>query len=263
MKNISKSLALEVSNLTVSYGDNLILSDCTVAIEQGVMLGIIGPNGAGKTTFIKSILGLIPAKKGEVLLLGKTLGYVRNKIAYVAQRSSVDWDFPITVFDMVLMGCYGRLGWVRQPGVQEQIEVYEALVAVGLEMYANQSIGVLSGGQQQRAFIARGLMQKAEIYFLDEPFAGVDAPTEKIIVELLKKLRDQGKTIIVVHHDILTAQHYFDSALLLNKKVIACGPINDVFTQQNFAQVYGNNFVSNFLCKTSSYGSTSSPRTDL
>ncbi len=243
MKNISHIPALDISDLTVLYNNTVVLSECTAQIPQGVMLGIIGPNGAGKTTFIKSILELLPKKEGKVLVLGKTLGYVRNKIAYVAQRNSVDWDFPITVFDMVLMGCYGKLGWFKRPGDREHTQVYEALAAVGLEYYAHKPIGVLSGGQQQRAFIARALVQDAHVYFLDEPFAGVDAPTEKIIVELLKKLRDQGKTIIVVHHDILTASAYFDWALLLNKKVIACGPIEDVLTQQNFAQVYGGNFT--------------------
>ena len=239
MKNISKIPALHVSNLTVSYGDNFVLSDCSVTIPQGVMLGIIGPNGAGKTTFIKSILELIPKKSGEVFIGGQALKDARNKIAYVPQRSSVDWDFPLTVFDMVLMGCYGKLGWCRRPGAQEQIQVRDALVAVGLQFCANQSIGTLSGGQQQRAFLARALVQDADIYFLDEPFAGVDAPSEKIIIELLKDLRDQGKTIIVVHHDILTAPVYFDWALLLNKTVVACGPIDQVLTQHHFAQVYG------------------------
>jgi manganese/zinc/iron transport system ATP- binding protein len=246
MKNISHIPALDVSHLTVLYNNTVVLSDCTATIPQGIMLGIIGPNGAGKTTFIKSILGIIPKKSGEVFLLGKTVAYSHNKIAYVAQRHSIDWDFPITVFDMVLMGCYGKLGWFRRPGVREQVQVYETLVTVGLDDYANEPIGVLSGGQQQRAFIARALMQDPQIYFLDEPFAGVDLPTEKIIVELLKKLRDQGKTIIVVHHDILTAPAYFDWALLLNKKVIACGSIEDVLTQQNFAAVYGGNLAFMF-----------------
>lgn len=249
MKNISTIPALEISHLTVSYGDNFILSDCSVTIPQGVMLGIIGPNGAGKTTFIQSILNIIPKtkKKGDIAVFGKTVGHSHNKISYVPQRSSVDWDFPLTVFDMVLMGCYGKLGWIKRPGYAEQIQVYEALAAVGLTDYANQPIGVLSGGQQQRAFMARALMQNAQLYFLDEPFAGIDAPTEKMMIELLKKLRDQGKTIIVVHHDIITAPTYFDWALLLNKKVIACGPINDVFTQKHFVDMYGDGFKSNFF----------------
>lgn len=247
MKNISKIPALDVSHLTVSYQNNIVLADCSVTIPQGVMLGIIGPNGAGKTTFIKSILGMIPKKMGDVLLLGEVIETVRNKIAYVSQRSSVDWDFPLTVFDMVLMGSYGKLGWCRRPGAGEQIKVYEALVAVGLDNYAHQPIGVLSGGQQQRVFIARALVQDAHIYFLDEPFAGVDVPSEKIIIGLLKALRDQGKTIIVVHHDMLTASLYFDWALLMNKKIIGCGPIEEILTQQNFAQVYGIKNGHNFL----------------
>lgn len=239
MKNISKTPALSVSSLTISYGDNFVLSDCSVTIPQGVMLGIIGPNGAGKTTFIKSILELIPKKTGEIFIGGQTLKDARSKIGYVPQRSTVDWDFPLTVFDMVLMGCYGKLGWFRRPGQCEKEAVHQALNAVGLSVYANRSIGELSGGQQQRAFLARALVQDAHLYFLDEPFAGVDAPSEKIIIELLKDLRDQGKTIIVVHHDILTAPVYFDWALLLNKTVVACGPIDQVLTQSHFAQVYG------------------------
>jgi manganese/zinc/iron transport system ATP- binding protein len=249
MNILSKIPALDVAHLTVSYEQNLILSDCTLAIPPGVMVGIIGPNGAGKTTFLKSILGLIPKKNGTVFFLGKTIGYVRNKIAYVAQRNSVDWDFPLTVFDMVLMGCYGKLGWFARPGDAQKEAVSKALIEVGLQDYAHKPISVLSGGQQQRAFMARALVQDADIYFLDEPFAGVDAPTEKIIINLFKKLRDQHKTIIVVHHDIVTAAAYFDWALLLNKNIIACGPIEEVLTQKNCVQVYGNNFSLNFMQK--------------
>ena len=241
--NISPIPALHISHLAVLYNNTLVLSDCTVTIPQGVMLGIIGPNGAGKTTFLKSILELIPKKEGKVQFCGESLNNMRNKIAYVAQRSSVDWDFPLTVFDMVLMGCYGKLGLFKRPSQSDYDRVHKALEAVQLEAYADQSIGVLSGGQQQRAFIARALMQDAQIYFLDEPFAGVDLPTEKIIIGLLQSLRDQGKTIIVVHHDILTAPTYFDWALLLNKKPIACGPVEHVLTQQNFAYVYGAHSV--------------------
>jgi manganese/zinc/iron transport system ATP- binding protein len=243
MKNISKIPALDVSHLTVLYNNTIVLSDCTVTIPQSVMLGIIGPNGAGKTTFIKSILELVPKKEGTVFFGGDILKNIRNKIAYVPQRSSVDWDFPLTVFDMVLMGCYGKLGWFTRPGDCEKEATRKALKAVGLEAYADESIGVLSGGQQQRAFVARALVQDAQIYFFDEPFAGIDLPAEKIIIALLQQLRDQGKTIIVVHHDILTAPTYFDWALLLNQKVIACGPIEDVLTQHNFAQVYGHNLT--------------------
>jgi len=244
MKNISKIPALDVSHLTVSYGDNVVLSDCTVTIPQGVMLGIIGPNGAGKTTFIKSVLGLVPYKEGNISILGMVLHNARSRIAYVAQRSTVDWDFPITVFDMVLMGCYGKLGWFRRPGKPEQMQAYEALEAVGLTAYADLSIGVLSGGQQQRAFLARALVQDAQVYFLDEPLAGVDIPTEKIIITLFKKLRDEGKTVIVVHHDLLTASAYFDWVMLLNKKCIACGPVEQVLIAKNFDLVYGSHAAS-------------------
>jgi manganese/zinc/iron transport system ATP- binding protein len=243
MKNISKIPALDVSHLTVMYNNNVVLSDCTVAIPQGVMLGIIGPNGAGKTTFIKSVLELIPKQEGDIFFCGKSLLTMRKRIAYVAQRNSVDWDFPLTVFDMVLMGCYGRLGWFKRPTRADYECATDALKAVGLHDCADASIGTLSGGQQQRAFVARALVQNADIYFLDEPFAGVDLPTEKIIIGLLKTLRDQGKTIIVVHHDIVTAPTYFDWALLLNKKPIAYGPIEEVLTQYNFAQVYGAHSV--------------------
>lgn len=244
MNNISKIPALDVSHLTVEYNNNLILVDFSVTVPQQVMLGIIGPNGAGKTTFIKAMLGLIPVAAGDVTILGSSIKDVRNRIAYIPQRSSVDWDFPITVFDMVLMGCYGKLGWFKRPGASERAHVYEVLAAVGLEMYADKSIGVLSGGQQQRAFLARALMQHAQIYFLDEPFAGVDITSEKIIITLFKKLRDEGKTIIVVHHDLFTASTYFDWVMLLNKTCIACGPVENILTSANLNGAYGTSFMT-------------------
>ena len=240
MKNISKIPALHASNLTISYNNTIVVSDLSVTIPQGVMCGIIGPNGAGKTTFIKALLGLLPITAGSIRILGKDIKNIRNKVAYVAQRSSVDWDFPLTVFDMVLMGCYGRLGWFKRPNATHYKEVYDALAAVGLHDYAHQSIGVLSGGQQQRAFLARALMQQAEIYFLDEPFAGVDITTEKIIIDLFKHLRDQGKTIIVVHHDLFTAATYFDYIMLLNKMCVASGPVEDVLTPIYLERAYSN-----------------------
>lgn len=239
MKNILKIPALNVSHLTVVYDNVTVLSDCTVTIPQGVMVGIVGPNGAGKTTFIKSVLGLVPHQEGAIFIDGMTINNARSRVAYVPQRNSIDWDFPITVFDMVIMGCYGKLGWFKRPGNAEYICAHEALLAVGLERYSDQPIGVLSGGQQQRAFLARALMQDAQIYFLDEPFAGVDVPTEKIIIALFKKLRDQGKTVIVVHHDLSSVSTYFDWVMLLNKKCIACGPIEDVFTADYIDRAYG------------------------
>lgn len=246
MKNISKIPALDVSHLTVSYNNNPILVDCSVTVPQGVMLGVIGPNGAGKTTFIKAVLDLIPVTTGVVTILGVTVKQARNRIAYVPQRSSVDWDFPLTVFDMVLMGCYGKLGWFKRPGAAEYTQAHEALAAVGLERCTHQAISTLSGGQQQRAFLARALMQNAQIYFLDEPFAGVDITTEKIIITLFKKLRDEGKTVIVVHHDLFTASHYFDWVMLLNKTCIACGPVDNVLTSSNLDHAYGINSLPQF-----------------
>ncbi|HEX4068865.1 MAG TPA: metal ABC transporter ATP-binding protein [Candidatus Babeliales bacterium] len=240
MKNISKIPALDVAHLTVSYNLTSILVDFFVTVPQGVMCGIIGPNGAGKTTFIKAVLDLIPIAVGDIKILGSTVKNIRNKIAYIPQRSSVDWDFPITVFDMVLMGCYGRLGWFKRPTSADHTKVYESLVAVGLEHYAHQPISVLSGGQQQRAFLARALMQDAHVYFLDEPFAGVDIEAEHIIINIFKQLRDEGKTVIVIHHDLFTASTYFDYIVLLNKKCIASGPADEVLTAANLRAAYGN-----------------------
>jgi manganese/zinc/iron transport system ATP- binding protein len=242
MKNISKVLALDVSHLTVLYNNNPILVDFFVCVPQGVMCGVIGPNGAGKTTFIKALLGLMPIAAGTIHILGTSLQDARKRIAYIPQRSSVDWDFPITVFDMVLMGCYGRLGWFKRPSNEDHKKAYESLAAVGLQDYAHASISVLSGGQQQRAFLARALMQDAQIYFLDEPFAGVDIATEHIIINLFKRLRDEGKTVIVVHHDLFTASSYFDHILLLNKTCVASGPTEQVLTQANLERTYGINF---------------------
>jgi manganese/zinc/iron transport system ATP- binding protein len=244
MKNISKIPALDVSHLTVSYQSNPTLVDFSVTVPQGVMCGIIGPNGAGKTTFIKAVLGLISAATGTVTILGKTVADARKHIAYIPQRSSVDWDFPLTVFDMVLMGCYGRLGWFKRPTDADHIKVYESLAAVGLKDYADQSISVLSGGQQQRAFLARALMQDAQIYFLDEPFAGVDIATEQIIINLFKQLRDEGKTVIVVHHDLFTASSYFDWAILLNKTCVVSGPVEQALAPTYLEKTYGVNFAA-------------------
>lgn len=247
MNNSTHIPALEVFNLNVSYKKDSVLFDVSVTIPQGVMLGIIGPNGAGKTTFLCAVLGLIPHNSKTIFVLGLPINKVRNSITYIPQRSSVDWDFPLTVFDMVLMGCYGKLGWFARPTHNDHQRVYDSLDAVGLRDYAHKPIGVLSGGQQQRAFLARALMSDALIYFLDEPFAGVDIATEKIIIALFKKLRDEGKTIIVVHHDLLTAPLYFDWAFLLNKTSIACGPLSEIFTSENITRLYGSSAIATIL----------------
>src|SRR5579863_9026302 len=181
MHTLSKIPALDVSHLTVTYRTTTVLSDVSFTIEQGSMVGIIGPNGAGKSTLIKSILGLVPIVSGNITLFHKPIARMRKKIAYVAQRSSIDWDFPVTVFDMVLMGCYGKLGWFARPSKDDYQNTYAVLKKVGLYEMADMPIATLSGGQQQRAFVARALLQNADIFFLDEPFAGVDITTEKIL----------------------------------------------------------------------------------
>lgn len=232
-------LALDVQSLTVAYRDKIILRDVNCEIPRGTLLGIIGPNGAGKTTFIKAVLELIPRLRGEVRIFGQPLRAVRRKVAYVPQRSSVDWDFPTTVLDAVMMGTYGQLGWFRRPGPAQTALARDALARVGLQDLEHRPIGQLSGGQQQRVFLARALAQAAEVYCLDEPFQGVDLPTEQAIIQLLKHLRDQGQTVLVVHHDLSTVADYFDRVMLLNQTVIALGATAEVFTTDHLAKTYG------------------------
>lgn len=233
-----KTTAISITNLTVGYQKKSVLRNITLDFQSGILVGIVGPNGAGKTTFIKSILDLIKPKTGTIAIFGAP--YQKNKvaIAYVPQRSTVDWDFPATVFDVVIMGRYGTIGWFASPGKNDVDAALHAIDQVGLTAYADCSINQLSGGQQQRVFLARALVQNAQIYLMDEPFAGVDATTEKTIIAILKKLRDQGKTIIVVHHDLQTIHHYFDWLLLLNKECIAYGPVETVFTPENITKTY-------------------------
>ncbi len=202
-------------------------------------MAIVGPNGAGKTTLIKAMLGLIRPVSGRVLIHGQP--YVSNKqaVAYVPQRGSVDWDFPTTAFDVVLMGTYGQLGWIRRPGLRQKEAAREALQKVGMWDFADRQISQLSGGQQQRVFLARALVQEAPVYFMDEPFQGVDAVTEKAVVELLRELRAQGRTVLVVHHDLATVPEYFDWTTLLNVRRIASGPTSEIFTPENIAIAYG------------------------
>lgn len=231
--------ALSVEHLSVFYHHFCALSDISVEIAQGVLLAIVGPNGGGKTTFIKAVLGLIKARSGTVLFFGKSFASQRARVAYIPQHLSVDWDFPISVLDVVLMGRYGHIGWFRRPSQEDKDKAYEALHVVGLAAYAHRHINELSGGQQQRIFVARALVQEADILLLDEPFVGVDAKTEKVIIELLQKLRAQGKTIIVVHHDLQTLSEYFDWVLLLNKKKIAYGPVQEVCMPEYMCATYG------------------------
>lgn len=231
--------AITLNHITATYHDEPAILDITAVIPHGVMLALVGPNGAGKTTLMKVMLGLIPPLSGSVTFFDGTLDQHRHRIAYVPQRSSVDWDFPALVIDVVLMGCYHKLGWFKQPGVQEYTQARAALEQVGMLHYAQQPISQLSGGQQQRVFFARALMQQADIYLLDEPFAGVDAVTEKTLILLLKRLRAEGKTIVVVHHDLQTLQNYFDWLLLINVSCITYGPIKQALRQEHFSAAYG------------------------
>jgi manganese/zinc/iron transport system ATP- binding protein len=231
--------AVDIRHLTVAYGPTTVLTDVSLTVPAGVAMAIVGPNGAGKSTLIKAMLGLIPTKSGQVLIHGQAYSRNRLAVAYVPQRTSVDWDFPTTVFDVVLMGTYGRLSWFRRPGRAEKQLTHDALERLGLTALANRQIGELSGGQQQRTFLARSLVQDAPVLVLDEPLQGVDATTEQTIVELLHGLRAQGRTIICVHHDLGTASTYFDQATLLNGQVIATGPSREVLTTERLKQAYG------------------------
>jgi len=239
VKDLDKKHAVEVEDLTVAYREKPVLWDIDLHVPAGVLQAIIGPNGAGKTTLIKSILGLVKPSAGRILIHGKPYLEQRQLIAYVPQRGSVDWDFPTNVQDVVMMGRYGILGWLRRPGKQDMHLAHEALEKVGMLDYKTRQISQLSGGQQQRVFLARALVQDASVYFMDEPFQGVDATTEKAIITLLKELRAAGKTVLVVHHDLQTVNEYFDWVLMLNVRRIACGPVSEVFTEQNLRLAYG------------------------
>ncbi len=231
--------ALHVEDLTVSYGETPALWDIDLDIPPGVMCAIVGPNGAGKSTLIKAALGLVRPVAGHVRFLGKPVAAMRGRIGYVPQRHSVDWDFPTTVRDVVEMGLYRSLGWFRRPGPGARARAMAALAEVGMQDYADRQISQLSGGQQQRVFLARALVQDAPILILDEPLAGVDAATEAVIIALLKRLRDEGRTVIVVHHDLTTVQSYFDWLVMLNVRIIAQGPVRAVYTPGNLRAAYG------------------------
>jgi manganese/zinc/iron transport system ATP- binding protein len=231
--------AIEVNDLTVAYREKPVLWDVDLVVPQGVLMAIVGPNGAGKSTLIKASLGLVRAAAGQVLVHGRPYAEQRKLVAYVPQRGSVDWDFPTSVLDVVMMGCYGSLGWLRRPGRKEREAAMAALAQVGMEDFAARQISQLSGGQQQRVFLARALVQDARLYLMDEPFQGVDAKTERAIVTVLQTLREEGKTVVVVHHDLETVPEYFDQVLLLNVRRIASGPVSEVFTDENLRLTYG------------------------
>ncbi len=231
--------AIEIEDLTVAYKEKPVLWDVDLHVPEGVLMSIVGPNGAGKTTLIKSILNLVNAAAGRVLIYGESYSKNRRLVGYVPQRGSVDWDFPTSVRDVVMMGRYGALGWIKRPGTKELKMALEALEKVGMSDYAGRQISQLSGGQQQRVFLARALVQDAQIYLMDEPFQGVDATTERAIISLLQELRSGGKTVVVVHHDLQTVPEYFDWVTLLNVCLMASGAVSDVFTEDNLRLTYG------------------------
>ena len=231
--------ALNVYDLTVAYGEKPVLWDIDLEVPNGVLMAIVGPNGAGKTTFIKAVLGLLKPAAGRVLIFSKPYRDQRKIVGYVPQRGTVDWDFPTSVLDVVTMGRYGALGWFNRPGNHERDLARNALERVGMAAFAGRQISQLSGGQQQRVFLARALVQEADIYFMDEPFQGVDATTERAIIALLQELREAGKTVIAVHHDLQTVPEYFDHVMLLNVRKIASGPVSQVFTEANLRETYG------------------------
>ena len=232
-------LALAVDDLTVAYDEKPAIWDIDLAVPEGVLMGVVGPNGAGKSTLIKAVLNLIPRAAGTVSFYGRPYERARSLVGYVPQRGSVDWDFPTSVLDVVTMGLYGKLGWFRRPGKRERELALHALEQVELADFAPRQISQLSGGQQQRTFLARALVQDAQIYFMDEPFAAVDAVTENAIVSILQALNKRGKTVLVVHHDLQTVTQYFDWVTLLNVEVIASGPTAEAFTPENLRRTYG------------------------
>lgn len=239
MNSIVENPALEIHDLTVSYNKKPVLWGIDLTIPKGVIAGVIGPNGAGKSTLIKSAMGLIPPASGYVKIFGTELQNVRNKVSYVPQRESVDWDFPTSVIDVVLMGRYGNLGLFKRPRKADKDVAMECLQKVGMEAFANRQISQLSGGQQQRVFLARALAQDSDIYFMDEPFAGVDAATEAAIIEIVRDMSKQGKTIIIVHHDLQSASEYFNWIIFLNMRLVASGPVEKVFTSDLLQKTYG------------------------
>ena len=239
---MTQKIAIQVDDLTVAYNYKPVLWDIDLVIPQGVLMAIVGPNGAGKSTLIKAILGIIDPIAGSVAIFGKPYKKQRKLVAYVPQKGSVDWDFPTTALDVVMMGTYGGLGWIKRPGQKQKKAALEALEKVDMLSFKSRQISQLSGGQQQRIFLARALVQNASIYFMDEPFQGVDSSTEIAIINILKELRKAGKTVVVVHHDLQTVPEYFDWVTFLNVKKIATGAVKDIFNDDNLTKTYGINY---------------------
>lgn len=230
---------LSICNLSVNYGGRPALTRVSWNAPERGLVAIIGPNGAGKSTLLKAVLDLVPTAEGSAEVFGKPVYLQRGLIAYVPQRASVDWDFPATAADVVTMGLYRRIGWLRRVRASDRAKAREFLDAVRLADFADNQIGALSGGQQQRVFLARALAQQAKVFLLDEPFAGVDAVTEKVMTDVFRNLRDSGALVVCVHHDLSSVREIFDRVLLLNRKLIAAGPVNEMFTPENISRTYG------------------------
>ena len=239
----SPASPLSIHDLTVAYHRQPVIWDVDLEIPEGKLVGLIGPNGAGKSTLLKACLELVPVASGLVRVYGQPYSKRRELVGYVPQKESVDWDFPASTLDVVAMGGYHRLGWFRPVNKRCRAESMQALDRLGLSDLAHQQIGQLSGGQQQRAFLARALMQNAKLYLMDEPLAAVDAATETSIVELLREMKQRQKTCLIVHHDLATVTDYFDWIILLNMRVVAAGPTQEVFTQENLRKTYGGNLT--------------------
>ena len=231
--------AIEVHDLTVAYRTQPVLWDVDLQLPAGKLIAIVGPNGAGKSTLLKAMLGLVPTVTGWVQIFGEPYARRRSWVGYVPQRESVDWDFPTSAQDVVTMGLYGQIGWFRRPSARHRETALACLDKVGMKEYAHRQISQLSGGQQQRVFLARALAQDARLYLMDEPFAGVDATTERAILTLLKELRNTGRTVVAVHHDLQTVAEYFDHVVLLNMRLVASGPVATTFTAENLQLTYG------------------------
>lgn len=230
---MSQDYALSMDGVTLGYPGKVVLDQASLRIPRGTISAILGPNGAGKSTLVKGMLGLLKASQGQISIPS------HESIAYVPQSDAVDWDFPATVLDVVLMGCYGRLGWLKRPGKAEKAKAMENLEKLSMESLANRQINQLSGGQKQRIFLARALMQEASLYLLDEPLKGVDIQTEKTLISRLKELQTQGKTIILVHHDLHTVEEYFDWVTFVQGTILASGPVEEVFTPENLKNCFG------------------------
>lgn len=247
LTEVAPPSALAVRGLTVSYAEKPAVFSVDADFPPGKMTAIIGPNGAGKSTLLKAALGIVPWLSGEIEVFGRPLPDTRDRIAYVPQRASVDWDFPTTVLDVVLMGLYRKTGLLGRLNTSLKRRARDCLDRVGMGGFARRQIGQLSGGQQQRVFLARALAQDADLYLLDEPFAGVDAATEKAIIDVLKTLRNEGKAVVCVHHDLATVESYFDRVFLINVRAIAEGPVATTFTAETLNATYGGRLAATHI----------------